>query len=101
MVTIKVLESVSGIFWVQMDVSIQNWYMIEIMRRYFSQHHQIPVPISANQLGTIVMMSQIAEQVAMDCTQVPDSRGLAKPVNDFLFRGEKKICGEPNCNRRE
>ena len=40
------------------------------------------------------MMSKIAEQVAKDCPEVPDSRGLAKPVNDFLFRWEKEGSAE-------
>ena len=46
MMTIYVLESVSGILMAQMDLPIQLWHMIEIMRRGFSEHHQMQVPIT-------------------------------------------------------
>ena len=36
------------------------------------------VPITDNQLGTMEMVSQIAEQVGMDYPEVPDSRYVAQ-----------------------
>ena len=88
--TIKVRDSVSGIFLAQMDVPIQVWHMIEIMRNNFNEQHMYQAPITENQLGTMRMMSQIAEQVGMDYPEVPDSRDVAKPLTISSFRGKKK-----------
>ena len=41
--TMKMLESVSRSFLAQMDVPIQVWHMVEIMRRDFSEQHQMQV----------------------------------------------------------
>ena len=63
--------------------------MIETMRREFRENHQMQVPINENQLGTIVLMSQIAEKVGMDYSEVADSKHVTQPVNDFLFPWEE------------
>ena len=65
--------------------------IIEIMRRDFKENYQIQVPVTVNQLGTKIMMSKIAEQVGMDYLEVPDSRFVAQLVNEFFFRGKKKV----------
>ena len=74
MMTIKVLESVSGIFLAQVDVPIRMWHMIKITNIGFSEHHQMQVPITENQVGLMGMMSQTAEQVEMDYPEAPDSK---------------------------
>ena len=73
-----------------MDVSIQLWYMIEIMKRDFSGHHQLQVPITKNKLGMMGMMSKIPEQVGMDYPEVLGPRYVAHSVNDFIFLWEEK-----------
>ena len=82
MLTIKVLESVSGFFLAQLDVPIQVWHMIEIMRRDFSERHRMQAPITENQLQTTLKITQIAEQIGIDCFDFPDSRYVmeARPV---------------------
>ena len=64
--------------------------MVEIMRRDVREHHQMQVPITFNQLGTMGMMSQVAEHVGMEYPEVPDSRYVAQPVKDFLFPWEEE-----------
>ena len=59
------------------------------MRRDVSEHHQMQVSITFNQLGTMGMMSQVAEHV-MDYLELPDSRYVAQPVNDFLLPWEEE-----------
>ena len=53
-------------FLAQMDVPIQVWHIIEIMRRDFSEHRQIHVPITENQVGTVGMIFYIAQQIEMN-----------------------------------
>ena len=80
MLTIKVLESVSGFFLVQLDVPIQVWHMIEIMRRDFSERHRMQAPITENQLQTTLKITQIAEQIGIDCFDFPDSRYVMEAI---------------------
>ena len=62
MMTIKVLESVSGIFlFAQKDVQIQVGHMHEIMRGEFSEHHQVEVPIIENQLERWEDVNDVAD----------------------------------------
>ena len=51
LVKIQVRESVSGVFLVRMDIPIQVWHMVEVMRRDFKEHHMMQVPMTENQLG--------------------------------------------------
>ena len=60
------------------------------MRNDFNEHHMTQVPITENQLGTMGMMSQVAEHVGMDYPEVPDYRYVAQPVNDFLVSWEEE-----------
>ena len=53
LVQIQVRETVSGVFLARMDIPIQVWHMVEVMRKDFNGHHMMQVPITENQLGTI------------------------------------------------
>ena len=53
-----------------MNVKIQVWHMIEIMRRDFSEHHQMLLTITENQIGMMERMSEIADQVGIDYPEV-------------------------------
>ena len=63
--------------------------MVELMRRDFNEHHMMPVPITENQLGTMQMMEEVSDHVRMDYPEIPDSRFVARPVDDFLFPWEE------------
>ena len=89
LVQIQVRETVSGVFLVQMDIPIQVWHMVEVMRRDFSEHHMMQVPITENQLGTMQMTAEVSEHVGMNYPEIPDSRFVAQPVDDFLFPWEE------------
>ena len=81
------------------DVTIQVWHMIEIMRRDFSDHHHLQAPITKNQPETIGMMSHFTEQLGMDYSQVPDYKYKAQPGNDFLFPWEGEGSAENRIRR--
>ena len=70
MMTIKVLELVSGFFLVQMDVPIQVRHMIGVMWRDFKEYNQLQVAMTDNQRGTMRMMSQIEEHYMMNYSRV-------------------------------
>ena len=90
---IKVLELVSGIFLAQKNVSIQMCHIIEIMRRDFSEHHQMQVPITESPLETMTKMSQIAEQISLEYPEILDNY-VAELVSDFLFSlVRRRTCG--------
>ena len=84
LVQIQVRETVSGVFLAQMDIPIQVWHMVEVMRRDFSEHHMMQVPITENQLGTMQMMGEVSDHVGMNYPVV------AQPVDDFLFPWEEE-----------
>ena len=94
MVTMKELKSLSGIFVVQKDVPIQVWHMIAIMRRDFSEHHQMQVPINENKLATLRMMSQNAEKFGMDYPEFPHCSYVAQTAKNFLFLSEEEGSAE-------
>ena len=48
LVQIQVRETVSGVFLARVDIPIQVWHMMEMMRRDFSEHHMMQVPITEN-----------------------------------------------------
>ena len=73
-------ETVSGVFLARMDIPIQVWHMVEVMRRDFNEHHMMQVPITENQLGTMQMMEEVSEHVGMNYPEIPDSRYVAQPV---------------------
>ena len=89
LVQIQVRETVSGFFLARIDIPIQVWHMVDVMRRDFNQHHITQVPITENQLGTMQMMDEVSEHVGMNYTEIPGSRYVAQPVDNFLFPCEE------------
>ena len=61
----QVRETVFGVFLAKMDIPIQFWHMLELMRRDFNEHHMTQVPITENQLGTMQMLEELSEHVGM------------------------------------
>ena len=59
LVQIQVRETVSGVFLARMDIPIQVWHIVEVMRRDFSEHHMMQNSIKENQLGTMQMMEEV------------------------------------------
>ena len=82
---IQVRETVSGVFLARMDIPIQVWHIVEVMRKDFNEHHMIHVPITENQPGTMQMMGENSDHVEMNHPEIPDSRFVAQPVDDFRF----------------
>ena len=78
LVQIQVRETVCGVFLARMDIPIQVWQMVEVMRRDFNDHHITQVPRTENQLG-----------------EIPDSRYVAQPFDDFLFPWEEGSVDNP------
>ena len=89
-VQIQVRETVSGVFLARMDIPIQNWHMVEVMRRDFNEHHMMQVPITENQLGTMQMMGEVSDHVGMNYPEILDSKFVAQPVDDFFFPWEEE-----------
>ena len=90
LVQIQVRETVSGVFLARMDIPIQVWHMVKVMRKDFNEHHMMQVPITENQLGTMQMMGEVSDHVGMNYPEIPDSRFVAQPVDDFLFPWEEE-----------
>ena len=90
LVQIQVRKTVSGVFLAQMDIPIQVWHMVEVMRRDFKEHHMMQAPITENQLGTMQMMGEVFDHVVMNYPEIPDSRFVAQPVDDFFFPWEEE-----------
>ena len=85
LVQIQVRETVCGVFLARMDIPIQVWHMVEVMRRDFNEHHITQVTPTENQLGEMQMMEEVAEHVGMNYPEIPDSRYVAQPFDDFFF----------------
>ena len=66
LVKIQVRETVSGVFLARMDIPIQVWHMVEMMRRDFNENHITQVPPTENQLGEMQMIEEVAEHVGMN-----------------------------------
>ena len=90
LVQIQVRETVSGVFLARMDIPIQVWHMVEVMRRDFNEHHMMQVPIPENQLEEMQMMGEVSDHVGMNYPEIPDSRFVAQPVDDFRFPWEEE-----------
>ena len=91
LVQIQVQETVCGVFLARMDIPIQVWHMMEVMRRDFNEHHITQVPPTENQFGEMQMMEEVAEHVGMNYPEIPDSRYVAQPFDDFLFLGKRDL----------
>ena len=89
LVQIQVRETVSGVFLARMDIPIQVWHMVEAMRRDFNVHHMTQVPMTENQLEEMQMMEEVSDHVGVNYPEIPDSRFVAQPVDDFLFPWEE------------
>ena len=94
LVQIQVRETVCGVFLARMDIPIQVWHMVEVMRRDFNEHIT-QVPPTENQLGEMQMMEEVAEHVGMNYPEIPDSRYVAQPFDDFLFPWEEGSVDNP------
>ena len=100
LVQVQVRETVSGVFLALMDIPIQSWHMVEVMRRDFIEHHMMQVPITENQLGTMQMMEEISDHVGMNYPEISDSRFVSQPVDVFPFPWEEAGSAEkPHHNR--
>ena len=95
LVQIQVRETVCGVFLARMDIPIQVCHMVEVMRRDFNEHHITQVPPTENQLGEMQMMEEVAEHVGMNYPEIPDSRYVAQPFDDFLFPWEEGSVDNP------
>ena len=90
LVNIHVRETISGVFLARLDIPIQVWHMVEVMRRDSNGHHMMQVPITENQLEEMQMMAKVSEHVGMNYPEIPDSRFVAQPVDEFLFPWEEE-----------
>ena len=49
-----------------MDILIQVWRMVVVMRKDFNELHMTQEPMTVIQLGEILMMKEVAEHVGMN-----------------------------------
>ena len=85
-IQIQVRETVCGVFLAQMDIPIQVWLMVAVMRINKLQITQVTP--TENQLGKMQMMEEVAEHVEMNYPDTPNSRYVAHTFDDFLFPWE-------------
>ena len=95
LVQIQVRETVCEVFLARMDIPIQVWHMVEVMRRDFNEHHLTQVPPTENQLGEMQMMEEVAEHVGMNYPEILDSIYVAQPVNDLPFPWDEGSMDNP------
>ena len=55
------------------------------MRRDFNEHHLMQVPMTENQLDEMQKTEEVAEHVGMNYPEIPDSRKMGQPVDNFSF----------------
>ena len=54
------------------------------------------LPMTENQLEGMQMMEEVSDHVGVNYPEIPDSRYVAQPVDDFLFPwGEAGSAGNP------
>ena len=85
LVQIQMRETVSEAFLARMDIPIQVWHLVEMMRRDFNEHQMKQVPMTENQFEEMQMMDEVSDHVRMNYPEIPDSRFVAQPIEDFLF----------------
>ena len=90
LVQMQVRETSFGVFLALMDIPIQVWQMVELMRRDFNEHFMMQVPMTEIQLGEMQMMEEVSEHVVMNYPEIPDSRYVEQPVDGFLFPWEEE-----------
>ena len=80
-----------GVFLARMDIPIEVWHKVEVMRRDFNEQHMMQVPITENQIGTMQMMEEVSDHVGMNYPEIPDSRFVAQPVEEEAGSAENPI----------
>ena len=86
----QVRETSFGVFLAQMDISVQVWHMVEVMRRDFNEHHMSQVPMTEIQLGEVQMMEEASAHVVMNYLEIPDSRYVEQLFDAFFFTWEEE-----------
>ena len=66
LVQIQVRETICGVFLARMDIPIQVWHKVEVMRKDYNEHHITQLPLTENILGEMQMMEEVAEHVGMN-----------------------------------
>ena len=66
------------------------------MRRDFNKHHMMQDSITENKLETMHMMEEVSDHVGMNYPEIPDSRFVAQPVDDFFFPWDKEMGSAEN-----
>ena len=92
---IQVLETVCGVFPARVDMPIQFWHMVELMRRDFSEHHITQESMTEKQLGEMQMIEEVVEHVGVNYPETTDSSYVAQPIDDFLFPWEEGSVDNP------
>ena len=95
LVQIQARETVCGVFLALLNIPIQVWHMVKVMRRDFSEQHITQVLMTENQLGEMQMMEEVAEHVGMNYPETPYSRCVAQPFDDFVFPWEEGSMDNP------
>ena len=90
----QVRDTVLEVFLAQMDIPIQVWRLVKLMRNVFNDRSLMQVPITENQLGTMRMVEEVSEHVEMNYPENLDFRYVAQPVKEFLFPWEESGSAE-------
>ena len=59
LVQFQVRETVSGVLLARIDIQMQVWHMVEVMRRYLNEPLMTQVPITENQLVKLRMIEEV------------------------------------------
>ena len=59
LVQFQVRETVSGVLLVRIDIQMQVWHMVEVMRRDLNEPLKTRVPITENQLVKLRMIEEV------------------------------------------
>ena len=95
LVQIQVRETVPGVFQARMDIPIQVWHLVEVMRKDFSEHQMMQDPITENHIGTMQLMKELSDHVGMNYPEIPHSRFVVQPVKDLLFPWQEGSVDNP------
>ena len=49
-----------------MDIPIQVWQIVEVLRRVLNEHHMTEVPMTVNQFGEKQTMEEVPEHVGLN-----------------------------------
>ena len=59
LVQFQVRETVSGVLLARIDIQMQVWHMVEVMRRDLKERLMTQVPITENQLVKLRMIEEV------------------------------------------